>query len=263
LTVYNPVDRYYAFQFVNGEKIRDYERQVARRADVVICTSDAIKKDLSPYNKNCFTVRHGVHFDHFHSAHGIENVPEDIRDIPKPIIGYFGGLYERVNYKLIYDVAIRYPHANIVLVGSRMSNLKKIEKLANVHFLGFKNFAELPLYLKEFTVCLIPYHVNELMEGVDPVKLREYLCLGKPVVSVDLPEVRRFKDLVYIGKSEEDFVKKVGVAMLEDNSVLVGKRISVAKSSGWSYRMQEIRKIIGEVLERKNQGRNDYWTSNS
>ena len=251
LTVYNPVDRYYAFQFVNSIKIRNYERKIAEKADVIICTSEAIKKDLSPYNENCVTVTHGVDFDHFNSALTLDKVPEDIKDIPKPVIGYFGGLSERVNYNLMYDVAIEYPNANVVLIGKKTSNLGKIEKLANVHVLGFKDFASLPSYLKHFTVSLIPYHVNELMEGVDPIKLREYLCLGKPVVTVDLPEVGKFRDLLYIGENEIDFVDKISKAMQEDNPSLIERRIQEAKRSDWNNKIGEISRIINGAFARR------------
>ena len=251
ITVYNPVDRYYAFPFVNSTKIRNYERKIAEKADVIISTSEAIKKDLSPYNENCFTVAHGVDFDHFNSAFSIESIPDDIRNIPLPIIGYFGGLSERVNYKLINDVAIRYPNANVVLIGSKTANLEKIEKFANVHILGFKDFASLPPYLKQFTVCLIPYHVNELMEGVDPIKLREYLCLGKPVVSVNLPEARKLGRLIYISKDEDDFVNKVSIAMEESNPFLVEDRINEAKRSDWPNRIEQISEIIYSTFKMK------------
>lgn len=250
LSVYNPVDRYYAFPFVDAEKIRDYERKIAEKVDVIICTSDAIREDLSRYKENCFTVTHGVDFDHFNSAFGVENVPDDIRGIPKPIIGFFGGLSERVNFRLIYEVGIRYPDAKIVLIGEKSASLGKIEKLKNVYILGFKDFRELPLYLKHFSVCLIPYHVNELMEGVDPIKLREYLSLGKPVVSVDLPEVRKFEGLVYIGKNQSDFVDKVGKAMEEDNPSFIERRMREAKRSDWNRKIKDICKIINDSIRR-------------
>jgi hypothetical protein len=158
--IYNPVDRYSAFSFVDSEKIINYERYIASRSDAIICTADAIKKDLESYNSNCFTVTHGVDVKHFHSALNDNDVPEDIRNIRGPIIGYFGGLAEWINWNLLVDVAIRYPDANIVLIGKKSPNVRglaKLERQPNVHFLGYKDYKVLPAYLKQFTVCLIPH----------------------------------------------------------------------------------------------------------
>ena len=253
LTIYNPVDRYHAFEFVNGDKIRDYEKQIAAKANAIICTSDAIRKDMSEFNQHVFTVTHGVDMDHFHSALNHEKRLEDIDSLPTPIIGYFGGLSERVNYKLIRKVAARYPAASIVLIGNKLSSLNELEGLANVHFLGFRDFSLLPHYMKRFSVCLIPYHVNELMEAVDPIKLREYLCQGKAVVSVDLPEVRKLEELVYIGRDEEEFVEMVGKALEEKDTSLTAARIAAARRSEWPYKIAEISEIISDAFIRNNQ----------
>ena len=208
--IYNRVDRYSQFSFVDSEKIFNYERSLASKADAIICTSDAIRKDLEPYNSHCFTVTHGVDVNHFYSAFQNQDIPDDIRNIRGPIIGFIGGLADWVNFDLLLDVANRYSDASIVLIGRRTPDVKGLEPLkrqSNVHFLGHKEHKLLPSYLKQFTVCLIPYVINDRLLAVDPIKLREYLALGKPVVSVDLPEVRKLEDVVYIGENNVDFLE--------------------------------------------------------
>jgi hypothetical protein len=259
LTIYNPVDRYHAFSFVNGEKIRAFERQIASRANAIICTSDAIRTDMSAFNHHAYTVTHGVDVNHFHAALNQENRLEDIDDLPKPIIGYFGGLSERVDYQLIRKVAGRYPEASIVLIGKKLAPLTELDDLANVHVLGFRDFSLLPHYMKRFAVCLIPYHVNELMEAVDPIKLREYLCQGKAVVSVDLPEVRKLGDLVYIGRDGGEFVEMVGKALAEKSSALVEARIEAARQCEWPVKMAEIAEIVNNAFARKKQNHHEFF----
>ncbi len=254
LIIYNPVDRYSEFSFVDSAKIVDYEKHIASRADAIICTSDAIKKDLEPYNSNCFTVTHGVDVNHFHSALNNSSIPDDMRNIPGPIIGYFGGLSERVNWELLNDVAIRYKDANMVLIGKKIPGIKEMEQLkrkSNVHFLGYRDYKVLPDYLKQFTVCLIPYVVNDLLLAVDPIKLREYLAVGKPVVSVDLPEVRKLQDVLYIGKNNDDFVEKIGRAIKENNPSLTEERIRAAWRSDWGVKIEEIASIVDDTIARK------------
>jgi glycosyltransferase involved in cell wall biosynthesis len=254
LLIYNPVDRYSKFSFVDGAKIADYEKLIASRADAVICTADAIRRDLEPYNRHCFTMTHGVDVNHFRSALQKNSVPEDISNIPGPIIGFFGGIADWVNFDLLLDVSKRYPDANLVLIGKKYPELKglaQLERQPNIHFLGPKDYKVLPEYLKQFDVCLIPYVINERLVAVDPIKLREYLTLGKPVVSVDLPEVRKLQDVVYIGKSDKDFVDKIGMAMTENDPSLAEKRIRVAWQSDWGAKIEEISEIINDAFHRK------------
>ncbi|MHA2090976.1 MAG: glycosyltransferase [Candidatus Kariarchaeaceae archaeon] len=252
--IYNPVDRYSEFSFVDSEKIANYERHLASKSDAIICTSDAIRKDLEPYNNHCFTVTHGVDVNQFNSALQNNSVPEDIRNIRGPIIGFIGGLADWVNLDLILDVAIHYPDANVVLIGKKNPDVKglvPLERQSNVHFLGYKDHKILPDYLKYFTVCLIPYVINERLVAVDPIKLREYLALGKPVVSVDLPEVRKLQDVVYIGENNKDFVDKIGKAMMEDNPSLTEERIRAAWRSDWGVKIDEISAIVNDAIERR------------
>jgi hypothetical protein len=242
LIVYHAVDRYSEFPFVDKNKILSYEEKVAQKANIILCTSDAIKADLVKYNKAIHTVTHAVDFEHFHSV--VNKIPDDIKHIEKPIIGYFGGLSERVNFNLLTKIAVHYPHVSIVLIGKKLTDIRILKKYPNVHILGYKDFNSLPNYLSQFSVCLIPYHVNELMKGVDPIKLREYLCLGKPVVSVDLPEVRKLKNLVYIGKNEHSFIMRVGEALNEKDDNIREQRIRATIQDNWFNKMNKISSII-------------------
>lgn len=248
MIVYHAVDRYSKFSFVNSNKIRIYESQIAKRADVIICTADAIKNDLIEFNDATYTVSHAVDFEHFQSALKNDTIPEDLKTIPKPVIGYFGGLSDRVNLSLIRKTAQRYKNANIVLIGRKSCNLRVIENLPNIHRLGHRSYEQLPAYLKQFDVCLIPYLVNDLMAGVDPIKLREYLCLGKPVVSTKLPEVVKLEPHIYVGQDDEDFVIKVAMALNENDISIEKKRMEVAKQSNWQSKLEEMSAIIGEAL---------------
>jgi glycosyltransferase involved in cell wall biosynthesis len=199
-------------------------------------------------------VTHGVDVDHFHSALNNYDVPEDIRNIRSPIIGYFGGLNEWIDWSLLVDVAIHYPDASIVLIGKRLRNVKGLEKLEqqpNVHLLGYKNYKVLPDYLRRFDVCLIPFIINELMVAVDPTKLREYLAQGKPVVSIDLPEVRKLRDVVYIGENKQDFMAKIGKAIMEEDPSLSEERIQAAWRSDWGVKIDEISAIVHDAIARR------------
>lgn len=253
MTIYNPVDRFSSFDFVNKEKLKIKEEIIASKCDLILGTSDAIRDDLLPFNSNAISVSHGVDISHFQKVLSAKAIPEDIIHLKRPIIGFFGGLSERLDYTLILEAANMYRDFSFVLIGSKLTNLDEINGIENIYQLGAKDFSELPLYLNQFDVCLIPYKVNELTLAVDPIKLREYLSTGKPVVSVDLPEVRKLQDVVYIGKDKMDFLIKVGRAFYENSPEKQKARIRVAELSDWKYKMLEIENILSRAILAKQQ----------
>jgi glycosyltransferase involved in cell wall biosynthesis len=254
--IYNPVDKYSEFSFVDREKILAYERDIASRADAIICTADAIRDSLIPYNQKTFTVTHGVNVKHFRSALGREDIPADIKNIKRPIIGFFGGLNDWVNVDLLRRVAGRFTDASIVLIGRVWADLSELARMPNVHILGYKQFDSLPAYVKHFDVCMIPYIINERLLAVDPIKLREYLSLGKPVVSVNLPEVRKLEKLVYVAESDAEFVSHVEKALDENDPTLTAKRVQAARESDWSIKIDEISGIVDAAIRRRKSAHN-------
>jgi Glycosyl transferases group 1 len=243
--VYNPVDRYSEFNFVNGAKIKLFEKTISEKSDLILCTSDAIRKDLTKFNKEVYTITHGVDTTFFKPLQN-GSPPKCLENLKKPIIGFIGGLADWVDYKLLYRIACSFPDAYLVLIGKKYDkvNFLNLENLPNVLWLGPKNFSDLPRYLNMFSICLIPYIINERLVAVDPIKLREYLAMGKPVVSVNLPEVKKLKNLVYIGFNHEDFIKKINLAFNENNSKLENKRLEYVKGCDWFVKNEEISHLL-------------------
>ena len=113
-----------------------------------------------------------------------------------------------------------------------------------MHLLGRKNYAELPAYLKGMDVALIPFAINELTRGVNPVKLYEYLAAGKPVVSADLPEVRPFQPVVAVYRNQAEFMDRLEEALAEDAADKIAARVSLAEDNSWFARAAAIEKEI-------------------
>jgi glycosyltransferase involved in cell wall biosynthesis len=247
--IYNPVDRFSEFPFVNRTKIKQYERIIAEKSDIILCTSEAIGEDLAPYNQRSRVLHHWVDTSHFEKGLQSEWIPEDIAKIEPPILGYYGTTASgRLDIDLLRSIAIRYPKANVVVIGSRPEGTAKLNSLSNVHFLGRKKFDVIPFYLKRFTVCLIPFLVNDLTRAIDPIKLREYLSMGKPVVSVDLPEIRKLAHLMFIAKDREDFLDKVRTAMDEDSPQMRQLRMEEAKNNDVVIRLKELSEWLAGIV---------------
>jgi glycosyltransferase involved in cell wall biosynthesis len=251
LLIYNPVDRYSAFSFVDRAGVKKLERTIAQAANLIITTAEVIKEDMLHYNKNCEVVSHGVLFEHFNRAVQDLQVPEDLRRIRRPVIGFFGLVSEWVDLELIMKVAHQYPEASIVLIGRVSADISLFAGVQNVYVKGFRQFASLPSYLRALDVCIIPFHLTELVDGVDPIKLREYLCAGKPVVTTNFREARKFGDLIYIGRNHDEFVQEVGRALLENDPDLVQRRILAVRGEDWSSKIELISSLVLNTLNQE------------
>jgi len=146
---------------------------------------------------------------------------------------------------LMADVARSYPNGSMVVVGKATTNTSVLEQLPNVHLLGRKSYEQLPAYCKGFDVALMPFRINELTLNANPLKVREYLAAGLPVVSTAIPEVE-IVGLCRIGRDRESFLHEVAEALKEPGPSL--ERSESVRGESWAARVDEIRKHIAEQI---------------
>jgi len=208
--LYYCVDDFASFTGYDREQVRRDEADLCRRADLVVTTSRALLEAKRPLNPRTILVPHGVDYEHFSKA--VTNnlpVPADMRDIPHPILGFFGLIRDWVDLDLLAEVARLRPQWHIVLIGDATVDLAPYRGIPNLHFLGPKPYADLPAYCKCFDVGLIPFKVNDLTRAVNPIKLREYLAAGLPVVSTPLPEVKACGRAVHVADTPQAMIEKL------------------------------------------------------
>lgn len=212
--VYYCVDDHSQFTGYDVEQVLAAEEQLCRRSDLVVTTSMALQKAKAGFNANTVMVPHGVDYDHFSRATTADLAePADLANIPQPRLGFFGLLRDWVDLDLVADVARERPDWHFVMVGDATFDLSAYRQLPNIHFLGRKPYADLPAYCRGFDVGLIPFKINELTVAVNPIKLREYLAAGLPVVSTPLPEVALYRDLVELAETPQQFVGAIARAL--------------------------------------------------
>jgi glycosyltransferase involved in cell wall biosynthesis len=212
--VYYCVDDHASFSGYDAQQVRRDEEDLCRRADLVVTTSMALQEAKAPLNPNTILVTHGVDYEHFSKALRDDlPIPEDMKDIPHPILGFFGLIRDWVDLDLLAEVCRRRPDWHVVLIGDSTVDLAPYRGLPNMHFLGRRKYEELPAYCKAFDVGLIPFKVNRLTEAVNPIKLREYLAAGLPVVSTPMPEVKLYSHLIEVADTAEGFVRAVEAAL--------------------------------------------------
>ena len=208
--LYYCVDDHASFTGYNREQVLHDEADLCRRADLVVTTSMALQKAKEPLNPNTILVPHGVDYEHFSKAlsNGLPT-PADIADIPHPRLGFFGLIRDWVDLDLLAEVARRRPEWHIVMIGDSSVDLAPYREQPNMHFLGRKPYDDLPAYCKQFDVGLIPFKINELTLAVNPIKLREYLAAGLPVVSTPMPEVMLYDHLIETATTADETVDAI------------------------------------------------------
>ena len=212
--VYYCVDDHASFSGYDKDQVLRDEADLCRRADLVVTTSAALQEAKAPLNPNTILVPHGVDYAHFSRAVKEDlPVPEDMKTIPHPILGFFGLIRDWVDLGMLGEVARRQPDWHIVLLGDSTVDLAPYRSIPNMHFLGRRPYEQLPAYCKAFDVGLIPFRINELTRAVNPIKLREYLAAGLPVVSTPLPEILACKAWVHLADTPETFAAAIDRAL--------------------------------------------------
>lgn len=177
-----------------------------------------------------------------------------LTSIKKPIVGFIGTIAEwKMDLKLLELIANKFTSASFVLLGLMSIKDKSIRKTLlsklNIFYVGHKPLEDIPTYISDFNVCIIPYLTNDYGQYAYPVKIMEYLSLGKPVVTTALPSIKYLDEqgLIYWSKSSNDFIKNLKLALEEKNSQkLIRKRVSEAKKNDWSVRIKEFIRILEE-----------------
>ncbi len=259
LSLYYITDDFTQFSGHPAKTIDRMESCLIDKCDVVIASAKRLAEKKSCNGKNITVVRHGV--DHKHFAHALSlsnrDWPADIKDIKHPIIGFYGEINDWLDLEMLAEAARMKPEWSFVFLGRiavEVGNIKFLTELSNVHYLGQKRFEELPAYCAAFDVALIPMKMNELTLNVNPLKLREYLAAGVPVVSALLPEVLVYEDVVKFATTAAELIKAVEEWLKRDRKELapiLSKRVA---NESWDAKVEEISSIIDEALSRTNGG---------
>jgi glycosyltransferase involved in cell wall biosynthesis len=172
--------------------------------------------------------------------------------LKRPVIGYFGAIERWMDLDLIHYLVQKKKEWTFLFIGKPIVDLSRFDNEPNIHFIGQRPFQELPRYGKIFDVAIIPFVINKLTEHVFPVKLKEYLSMGKPVVSSALPTVEGFckenPDIVHIGYNPDDFMNKIETAIPTNTAFHISARQDSIKKDVWESRVKEISDIIEKHL---------------
>ncbi len=247
--LYNRADRHSAMPGVDRTAVGGREQELLRRADRVLYASRAfMDEEAAMVGDRGVFLDHGVDLDHFRPDPGAGE-PPDLASIPRPRVGFFGIIDEyTVDVGLLERVALGVPEAQLVLIGDATVPLDRLRSLPNVHHLGPRPYAEIPHYGRGFDVGLMPWLRNDWIRAANPIKLKEYLALGLPVVSTDYPEVHRYRHVVTVTPSAEAFVDAVRARLADRGPGTPADRRAAVAGATWQARARELEAVVADVL---------------
>jgi len=240
--VYYCVDDHASFSGYNNAQVLRDEEELCQWSNLVVTTSMALQEAKNPWNPNTILVPHGVDYDHFSRAvHEDLSCPADMVAIPRLRLGFFGLIRDWVDVDLLAQVARKRSTWHFVLIGDADSsvNLSKYRAIPNMHFLGRKRYEELPAYCRHFDIGLIPFKVNKLTRAVNPIKLREYLAAGLPVISTPMPEVKLYEHLIEIVNSPAEFEAAVEKCLTTAEADRTARLDAMSRET-WPQKVEQI-----------------------
>ena len=249
--VYDCMDELSQFRFAHPDLARR-ERLLLANADVVFTGGYKLYESKRRYHHNVHFFGCGVDARHFGMARLTETpVPDDVASVPQPILGYFGVIDERIDYELIRSLAEAMPHASVVMVGPVVKvDPASLPHALNIHWLGQRDYKDLPGYVKAFDVCLMPFALNEATEFINPTKTLEYMAAGKPIISTAVPDVvRNFSPVVQIARSPGEFAALNREAAANPDKALIAQGLEKASGASWESIVAKMSRLISDVSE--------------
>ena len=253
LVVYHCVDEYSEFTGADARAILDMEARLLRRSDVVIVSAEPLLRSKRRLNSDTHLITHGVEVEHFRRAlDPATPVPEPLRAAAGPVIGFFGLIADWVDLELVAFLARERPNATFVMVGKADTDVSMLERLPNVLLVGRRPYSELPGYCKGFDAAILPFRINELTLAANPLKLREYLAAGLPVVATAIPEAQRLAPRVRVARDHAEFLRRLDDVLadvLADSSSQA--RLETARAmevESWDHKVEEMSRLVSARL---------------
>ena len=249
------------------DELRRSETALLRMADVVFTFCRPLVEHCEKWNSNVHSVPAGVNLELFPVAGNngdqaastgsfiCKEITDSLSSLPHPVMGYVGGLHKFVDYGLLRDLARARPNWSWVFVGAIQTEINGLAELPNVHMLGQQPHPSLAHYIRQFDVCLIPYLNDRATVTALPLKLNEYLALGKPVVSTELPAICAFNEqhqiLITARNQSDSFLCAIEQALnLQQDEKAMNRRREVAALGDWQTCLSAMSEKIEAVLQR-------------
>lgn len=235
--IYYCGDDFSALDGVDHKPVAKMEQELVEKVDLIIAASHKIANKFPPHKT--LVLPHGVDFERFSTPSMRAN------DLGTgPVAGFYGSIAGWFDKKLMLETAKKLPHWRFVLIGPAHTNIQELIEQNNIEWLGPKAHKDLVHYSQHWDVGILPFKNNAQIQACNPLKLREYLAAGQPIVSTHYPAVNDYSNLVSIAEESSHFADKIEEAYQTDVEGNNKKRQASVKQESWHLKAQQLKEII-------------------
>jgi len=251
IVIYDCMDELTAFKFA-PQQLEQRENELFALADIVFTGGYSLYEAKKFHHNNVHLFPSSIDKKHFEQARAFPYNNQDQESIPSPRIGYFGVVDERMDLDLLTEIAHRKPDWHFIMIGPVVKiDRDSLPQLPNIHFLGQRNYNELPGYIAGWDVAMIPFAINAATRFISPTKTPEYLAAGKPVVSTAIHDVVKFygdTGLIQIAETADDFILSIETALRQDKKTWL-KAVDIALAdNSWDITCEKMMYQINIAL---------------
>ena len=255
LIVYDCMDELSSFKFA-PPALKEWEQRLLIKADLVFTGGMHLYEAKKKFHSNIFGVPSGIDTDHFIKARKFVSDPEEQASIPHPRIGFYGVVDERFNIELLRLVAEQKPDWHFIVIGPTAKiDPATLPRNKNIHFIGMRDYKELPAYLAGWDVAMMPFELNDATKYISPTKTPEFLAAGKPVVSTSIHDVVHpygDKKLVSIADTPNEFVTAIEKYLsTQRNEVWLKEVDALLKTMSWDDIQKRMNDLMNKTLTNK------------
>lgn len=245
LTVFDAIDNWTIhpqMKLIHGVAAEGY-KYVKQNFDLIFTNSNKLKEFLANEKTPPIVIPNGVDVDKFRKEY---DCPKDLIKIKRPIVGYAGKLQQRFDVDLMKKMAFKFPKVSFVIIGQLLDKkwMRPIKNINNIYYLGDKHYSQVPSYVTNFDICIIPHNVGKGEVDGDAIKLYEYLAAKKPVITTKIGGVNVFKDHIYIAENHKNFMEHLQYLI---NNGIYSSDYSISQEHTWDFKAQ---KIINKIFEK-------------
>lgn len=232
-SIYLSMDDYALWPGMDPAHITCMEAETIRRVDGVVAVSAYLARRFSDSGKPVHVISQGVDLQHFSSA------PKRQSDWPFEVV-FFGMLDERLDQDLLTQMANSLPQAVFRLMGPEVTDVSRLRSMPNIRVEKPVHYSALPATVATADAFILPFLINDLTVSCTPLKLKEYLACGRPVVSTALPESIAWEDLVHVGQNQADFIRLLTGVSRGDLKMDASEVAARLKQESWQAKATEL-----------------------
>lgn len=232
------------------EKLIEQEKYLMAHADIVFTGGKSLYESKLKLHNNVHCFPSSVDQEHFAKALNGIAVPQDLAGLPGPVVGYFGVIDERIDLDMLYATAQLKPDVTFAMIGPLAKiGEHELPRHHNIHYLGMKDYKELPAYLKGFAIAMMPFALNDATKYISPTKTLEYMAAGKPVISTAITDVvRDYNHCVKIISDAAEFAGAIDAVLSDSPDVFMEFEYrEILKNTSWDNTANKMKLLISTL----------------